>query len=858
MRLRTRLHPFAAAISITITAALMALPAAPVVPGAGRGPAALPVLPAPIAVAAPATGPAASVSMVSPFGVAGVMRWPDWGTFQLPADTFAQTGATWVREDFVWGLIQPAPDRFQWTATDRIVAATRQRNINILGIISYSASWATPTRDDDASPVSYYPPDPGSYYSFVRTLVARYRDSVHYWEVWNEPDNPLFWKPAPNPAQYAEVLKTAYRAIKDADPTAKVLSGGVSGNAIPFLEDMLAHGAGNSFDILALHPYAVPLDPSQARIQSRPEVHKMVDVELNKYRAFLQRHGAGSRPIWVTELGWPAHDWNLDDQQQASYLAQAYAQMLSSGLVERIFWYSFKDESARPGDSWGLIAWGNGKTDLAPRRPAFAAYTTAVRMLSGTTPVGRIQLAPFQIVQDFEQAPAWNRSNHPIGSFTGSREQAHTGAASGKLQYEFTSTDQAVDFAPPQPLPLPGRPTRIGLWVMGDASGNYLSAWLRDKDGELFKVRLGAVTGAADGWRYYEASLNTYYFDWERASGNPANGAVDYPVSFVAFRLENTPDQPPARGTIYVDDLQVYDGPDVSAVRFMRQDGQAVDVLWSLTPATVRLPTASATAYVVDRDGTQGANGAGRAVASSNGMLTLNVSDSPIYVVHKPTEQAEASANQRAGVTLPDAQRSVLNPQPSVLCDAYRRATPVGQPGYIYFNETGHNLGGAFRTYWERNGSLPILGYPITEEFTAPSTDGKPYRQQYFQRARLEYHPENSPPNDIQLGLLGVWLTEGRTFPRSTAGRPPSLFFPQTDQNITLFRDWWSRNGGLALFGYPISPEMQETSPTDGKTYTVQYFERNRFEYHPEHAGTPYEVMLGLLGTEYLARQGCK
>jgi hypothetical protein len=194
------------------------------------------------------------------------MRWPNWGTFHLPADAMLDTGGSWVREDFAWGLIEPKPGQLDWTGADRIVATLRERKVNILGIISYSANWATPAKEDDAAPsaVSAYPPDLNKYSAFVTTLVSRYKDSIHHWEVWNEPDNASMWKPAPNAKQYAELLKTAHRAIKAANPNAKVLTGGVSGNAVPFLEEMLAAGAGNSFDILALHPYAVPAGERQA------------------------------------------------------------------------------------------------------------------------------------------------------------------------------------------------------------------------------------------------------------------------------------------------------------------------------------------------------------------------------------------------------------------------------------------------------------------------------------------------------------------------------------------------------------------------------------------------------------------
>jgi hypothetical protein len=77
------------------------------------------------------------------------------------------------------------------------------------------------------------------------------------------------------------------------------------------------------------------------------------------------------------------------------------------------------------------------------------------------------------------------------------------------------------------------------------------------------------------------------------------------------------------------------------------------------------------------------------------------------------------------------------------------------------------------------------------------------------------------------------------------------LYFPQTGHTLAYgFKDFWQANGGLAVFGYPISEEFSEKNPDTGQTYTVQYFERNRFEYHPELAGTPWEVSLGRLGVQ--------
>lgn len=77
------------------------------------------------------------------------------------------------------------------------------------------------------------------------------------------------------------------------------------------------------------------------------------------------------------------------------------------------------------------------------------------------------------------------------------------------------------------------------------------------------------------------------------------------------------------------------------------------------------------------------------------------------------------------------------------------------QPGARYFPETGHNLDGGFRAFWQANGGLAQFGFPISEVFEERLEDGKTYRVQYFERARFEYHPENPPPDDILLGQFG-------------------------------------------------------------------------------------------------------
>jgi hypothetical protein len=185
------------------------------------------------------------------------------------------------------------------------------------------------------------------------------------------------------------------------------------------------------------------------------------------------------------------------------------------------------------------------------------------------------------------------------------------------------------------------------------------------------------------------------------------------------------------------------------------------------------------------------------------------------------------------------------------------------QTGSRYFPQTGQTVRGNFLLYWLSHGEFAQQGYPISGEMQERSdTDGKTYNVQYFERAVLEDHPENQPPNDVLLSLLGVSLFRQKYPDNSTPTAGPyhagSVLFPETGQRLGgKFLDYWKSHGGLAQQGYPISGEFTEVSDLNGKSYTIQYFERAVFEFHPENAGTPYEVLLSQLGKfQYDAKYG--
>jgi hypothetical protein len=178
------------------------------------------------------------------------------------------------------------------------------------------------------------------------------------------------------------------------------------------------------------------------------------------------------------------------------------------------------------------------------------------------------------------------------------------------------------------------------------------------------------------------------------------------------------------------------------------------------------------------------------------------------------------------------------------------------------FPETGYCVSGPILAYWERNGGLPVFGFPIADQQVETIEGSWTGPVQWFQRDRLEDHANEGL--GVLAGRLGARYLELQGTPWQTLpaaagpGDPNSCrFFSETGHMLCQpFLAYWERNGGLARFGYPISEKYQET--VEGAQYWVQYFERRRMEQHPENAGTPYEVLLGLLGTDvYRSEQPC-
>ena len=160
------------------------------------------------------------------------------------------------------------------------------------------------------------------------------------------------------------------------------------------------------------------------------------------------------------------------------------------------------------------------------------------------------------LILDFEAFGNWERGNEPYGTFAPSKDQAHEGAASGKLTYDIPAVDSNyVVFLRKPAAPIPGEPQTLTAWVYGDGSGLFLNAWIQDSQGEVRQFPLGRIQHS-DSWQPMVLTLDpTAPWPQVHISG-PDNGTIDYPVSLYGLVLD-AEGSPAKSGQIFIDDLTV-------------------------------------------------------------------------------------------------------------------------------------------------------------------------------------------------------------------------------------------------------------------------------------------------------------
>lgn len=275
-----------------------------------------------------------------------------------------------------WPQLEPKQGTWNFSTLDKYVALAEAHNVEILLPLGLTPEWASARPQEHSAyglGAAAPPKNIEDWKVYVRTVATRYKGRIHDYEIWNEPNSPgMFTGDA---ATLVSLTKEAYRAVKQVDPTATIVSPAINASdpkTIELFDRFLKLGGANFANVIGYHLY-----PPQPKVPEQiPELARSVREEMKEY-------GVTNKQIWDTETGWdianhmPVQQKNpralrvLNDSESAAYLARAYILAWASG-VSRLYWYA-----------WDNTFMGVVEPDAKTAKPAAVAYGQVENWLVG-------------------------------------------------------------------------------------------------------------------------------------------------------------------------------------------------------------------------------------------------------------------------------------------------------------------------------------------------------------------------------------------------------------------------------------------------------------------------------------------
>ncbi len=309
-----------------------------------------------------------------------------------------EAGFTWVKQQVQWSAIEPVEKGgFDWAELDRVVNSAHDSGLNILLSVAKTPNWALAPGVDHGPPAN-----PNDFADFMRTLAIRYRGKVQAYELWNEANLAIEWKPV-TPAPFVELLRVTYTALKQADPNAVAIMGALTPTGVidpniaiddvEYMRQLVAYNNGevaNYFDVLGVHPGGFNHPPTDTPQNITRNQFGGFGSDSRHPSFFFTRYAelhnillaAGiNKDVWFTEFGWASSDQPAPRYEYAlqnSDLDQAHYLTSSFNLVKQqhpyvgvmIVWnLNFRVNQPKSHETW---AFGILNPDWSPR-PAYNA-----------------------------------------------------------------------------------------------------------------------------------------------------------------------------------------------------------------------------------------------------------------------------------------------------------------------------------------------------------------------------------------------------------------------------------------------------------------------------------------------------
>lgn len=473
----------------------------------------------------------------------------EWETIMNAAESI---GVEWGREQFNWDVIEPSDNNFSWDTYDAVITKYEEHNIRPLGLLTYSSQWASsnPGADD----FEFYYPDLVAWEDYVGEVAEHYAGRVDHWEIWNEPNHEAFWKS--DVQQYATHFAVAVDAIKEVNPDATVVLGGLSGADAEFLDDLYNELNDKSdIDVVAVHPYRVVGTNFNYSPEQTVDGLNSLPTDLYNIKAVINRHGQTDTAIWITEAGWTTYEDGVTPLLQAQYLMRYYTIALSIPNVRKVFWYTLFDDSSE--ESYSESQFGLLNDDYSEKLSA-DAFEFTKKNLTGRYFKDRV-LVQHSILDNFIRSAGWE--------FQGTvctNGSLHDSSYS-KLKVSYRFTDDTNCYAPiVLNKKMPNDTRSLQFKVYGDNDDTLLRLRVTDVTGETFQYNLGYMPKE---WLYYSIQLSEFAAHW----GGNNNGILDQPLTFNSFILDDT-DGSFASGTVFFDELYSSKRSHVHLYRFHKSN----------------------------------------------------------------------------------------------------------------------------------------------------------------------------------------------------------------------------------------------------------------------------------------------
>jgi hypothetical protein len=281
-------------------------------------------------------------------------------------DDLGTLNARWARHFLFWDDFDPANG---YALYEAMIAEEERRGVKTLITVTSARG---------------QPPDPAAFARFMGEL-ARRLPGADAFQIWNEADEGIYWRGAPDAPAYVNVLRASYAAIKRNAPAATVVFSPTVGNNYGFLEAAYAAGAQGSFDAMAVHTDTACLDrpPSYFYRERDGRLGRFTFLAYREVHEVMRANGDGDKPIWMTEFGWSAARHRCEvgasagdkpagvtERRQARWLLAAMNCLERDPYVTVAMWFTNRDLSGdrKMPNMYGLRRY-NGST-----RPAFDAF----------------------------------------------------------------------------------------------------------------------------------------------------------------------------------------------------------------------------------------------------------------------------------------------------------------------------------------------------------------------------------------------------------------------------------------------------------------------------------------------------